>query len=368
MSRICFHTRSHTAELRGAERAWLRHIAGNVARPWWGLDNLDSLDRALEIVEMIVPGSEGQYVRNRAANYRAVMDETRHPVTSNHAIMIAGFAEQAQADRRNYKDMWERYAETGNPAGQVHYDHHAKNALVETLRTCLQVTNVPLKVGDHVVHSMNVEMNTAIAVGYDAVALAAKIHGWCEIHPWINEADRSWLADTIEYAIDLGLYRDGIWYNSDKGKREWISQGWDQVMELLRDVEQHPGEVVLSASVCDQFPNAEIATTMPPWPDGVPLRWECLDPEQQEERSAARRRWGNLTPEQRWESGFEGLEARRPWANITPDNLSTVSFGPRVDLLDLFHHDRDNRIQMAFERDAEDQGQEEEASRGTPTT
>lgn len=360
MSRVYFHTRTSTAQLRGSERAWLRHIAGNAARPWWGLDALDPLDRALEIVDMIAPESEGQYVRDHAAAYRAAMDYTLHPTTSNHTTMLLGLAEQARADRKHYRDALRGRAQLGNLTGRAHYDGRAKDTLIEILRTCLHVTNLPLRVAGRTVYSMDVEMNTAIAVGWDAVALAAKIYGWCEVHPWISEADREGFAELIEYAIDLGLYRGEIWH-VDKEEQEWtpqgwdharklISQGWDEVMALLRDTKHHPGEVVLSASVCDRFPNPDISTTMPPWPVGVPLRWDCLTQDQQEERTEARLQWTNLGPDQQWETGMEGLKSQRPWANITLDNLSTGSFGPPVDLLDLFHHDRDNRIEQAFQR------------------
>jgi len=367
VSRIYFHTRTHTAELMGSERGWLRSIAANAAQRWWGLDDIDSLDRALEIANMIVPNTENQYVLDRAATTRQLVDGDRYPQTpqtDHHTTLIKDYAYQALEDRKIYKDMWQRYSIAGaDPISNVHYDPTARNALVDILHTCLRVNDVPLRVGDHVVSSANVELNTTLATGNDEVCLAAKIHGWCEIHPWFEETDREWFADVIEYAVASGVYREGTWHTGTTGTtedRQLVRQGWEDVIALLRDVAQHPGEVVLSYSVCDGFPNPEVSTTMPPWPDGVPYRWEALTPAQQKTRSDARRIWYDLEPDQRWETAMAGLRYSRPWANITPENLTTATFVPDVTLFDVFHPDRVERVRVAFEGDAQAEAEEEE--------
>jgi len=341
VSRIYFHTSTHTAELMGSERGWLRTIAANAAQPWWGLDGIDPLDRALDIANMIVPGREGQYVLD-IANATMIHDRDRHRSGDNDATRVKDYAD---------------------PIRNVHYDPTTRNALVDTLRTCLRVTNLPLKVGDHVVYSANAELNTAIATGNDQVCLAAKIHGWCEIHPWFEEDDRSWFADVIECAIADGLYREDIWTTGILGnpsERQRVRQGWGDVVTLLRDTTTHPGEVVLSYSVCDGFPDPEVSTSMPPWPTGVPQDWDALTPDQQKERTDARRLWYDLEPDQRWETAIAGLRYLRPWANITPENLATATFGPDVNLFDVFHPDRVERVRVAFEVDAQTEAEEEE--------
>lgn len=305
MSKVYFHTQTRTAELSGAERGWLRHIAESTARSWWGLDDLDPTDRLLDITGMITPGSNAQHVID---------------------------AELVRDGQR---------------------DHTTIRATTRSLDACLRVNDVPLRVGDHTVSSKNAEMNTALAVGDDIVCLAAKIHGWCEIHPWIEEHDRAWCAGIIERAITAGVYRAGMWYTSGDGERVWADQGWADVVTLLRDTTTHPGPVVLSYSVCEGFPNPEVATTMPAWPDGVDEKWDALTPAQRDERRAARTAWYDLPDHQRWQTAMDGIRRDQPWANIGPENLKTATFGPPVTLFDLFHPDRVDRVNAAYALDAE---------------
>jgi hypothetical protein len=320
---------THTAELLGSERGWLRDVATNTAQPWWGLnDRSTPTARALDIIDIIMPGTSGQYV-----------------------LDIAG------------------------PVRNGQRDHATVKALVDVLTTCLRVNDVPLRVGDHAVSSANVELNTALATGNDLVCLAAKIHGWCEIHPWVEETDRAWCADVIERAITAGVYRAGMWYTGHGGQRTWADQGWSDVVALLRDTTTHPGPVVLSYSICDGFPNPEVATTMPAWPDGVAEDWSeltsqqderkrattawydlsehdwsALTPAQQGERRKARTDWYDLPVYRRWETAMDGIRRDQPWANIAPGNLTTTTFGPAVTLFDLFHPDRVDRVHAAYVR------------------
>jgi hypothetical protein len=361
MSRVYFHTQTRTAEIMGSERGWLRSVATNAARTWWGLDDTDPLDRALDIANMIVPDSPGQYVRARVDTERYAEIES----TSNHATLIKDYANQAIDDRSRYQETWKRYSLSGaDPIRNVHYNQSNKDALIDVLRTCLRVTDVPLQVGDHVVYSANVELNTALATGNYAVCLAAKIHGWCEIHPWIEEGDRDLFADLIEDAILDGVYRSGLWYTEGDGQRTWHDQGWADVMALLRDVTTHPGPVVLSYSVCEEFPNAYVSTQMPPWPTGVPETWDALTTEQQDARRTASLAWYDLPEAERWDTAMAGIRNRNPWANLTPENLAITTFGPGVTLFDLFHPDRVDRVKAAFTRDREIE-EDEERDRAT---
>lgn len=323
LSRIYFNTRTRTAEVHGSERGWLRYVAANTASLWWGLHELDAFNRAVEIANMIVPGSCGQYVRDRANQIGHV--PARATITP--------------------------------------HDRH-RHVFIDIVHTCLRVNNVPLQVGDHVVFSADVELNTSLAIGNDMVRLAAKIHGWCETHAWVEEDSRAWLADIIERAVTSGVYRKGIWHTGttgDTAQQTTVRQGWADVVTLLRDTTNHPGPVVLSCSVGDDFPNPEVSTSMPPWPAGVPERWDALTEEQQAERRTARNAWYGLDPDQRWETAMAGIRSSQPWANITPENLATRTFGPSVTLFDLFREDRAKRVKVAFERDAEAEARERQA-------
>ena len=278
-------------------------------------------------------------------------------MASVRASLIRDYANRAVEDVEEYRAMLKRNPGPGTttPAVSARYDKASLDSLIDIIKTCFRVTDVPLLVGGHVVSSMNISLNTALAVGNDAVCVAAKIHGWCEIHPWIEETDRSWLADVIESALDAGIYREEICYsgtNGDASEKRQVSQGWDEVIDLLRDTTRNPGEVVLSCSVCDSFPNAEVSTVMPPWPDGVEEDWDALSCEQQEERRRAREAWSKLDDDQRWQTAMDGIRASQPWANIAPETLRDT-FGVPVSLFDVFHSDRDARVRDAFAVDVE---------------
>ena len=323
MSKIYFHTKTRTAKLMGSERGWLRAVAANTARPWWGLDGSIPTSewtshRAFDIIDMITPGTCGQYVIDVARSVR-----------------------------------------------NGRYDDATIKTLIDVLATCLRVNDVPFRVGDHVVSSANVELNTALATGNDLVCLAAKIHRWCEIHPWFEETDRAWCADIIERALTAGVYRSGLWYTGHCGQRTWCEQGWTDVVALLRDTTTHPGPVVLSYSICDGFPNPDVALTMPTWPNGIPKDWNALTTVQQEERRTAITAWYNLPESQQWETAMDGIRRDQSWANIGPTNLTTTTFGPPITLFDLFHTDRVDRVHAAYASAVVD-GKAEDTARNDP--
>jgi hypothetical protein len=85
------------------------------------------------------------------------------------------------------------------------------------------------------------QLDTAIALGNDQLKFAARLHGQCEVHCYIEGQNREWLAGIIEQGLEQGIYR-----------RE---QGWESVVSLLRNGCNSP--VVLSYSVCDQFPSED---------------------------------------------------------------------------------------------------------------
>lgn len=88
-----------------------------------------------------------------------------------------------------------------------------------------------------------VALNTCIDVGNDALRLMARLHGQCEVHAYIEGRNRAWLAEVIEAGRATNLLRP--------------DQGWEGVTALLRQSTDSP--IVLSYSVCHQFPNPHIA-------------------------------------------------------------------------------------------------------------
>lgn len=139
---------------------------------------------------------------------------------------------------------------------------------------------------------------------------------------------------------------------AEQPDRKWSSQGWEEVQAFLREHDDEP--VVMSYSVCEQFPNAHVGGWMPAWPEGVEERWDALTEEQQAERSEREEAWYELDGDEQWRISMEALRVEKPWLQLAPDTLATVTFGPGVTIYDLFAPDRDERIRAAVADEAED--------------
>ncbi|MFG2046043.1 hypothetical protein ACGFIW_01265 [Micromonospora sp. NPDC048935] len=300
MSRVYFHSPSGDAELRGSERAWLRSLARGPAETAWGLDPQQGIDRVRDILALVSEVPDGLY----GANYL-------------HTYLRDAEA-QEQANKRVYAG-WQPGQPLAGPTS-----HEPQQRLINAVRVALRVDGLRMVVADVELHTTNVDLNTALVAGSDAVRVAAKVDGWCESHCWVEGPDRAWLADIIDQGLTAGLYRRGLWYSNtpDGPKDQWSDQGWGQVTGLLRSRDDEP--VVLSYSVCDQFPNPEIAG-------------HELSPDQ----------WYDLPRAEQWQTAMDGLRRDRPWARLAPDTLAEVTFGLPVTVYDLFAPDRDDRVRAA---------------------
>lgn len=301
MSRVYWHTREHTAELHGSERAWLAHVSQGPAEAARDLgSSTDAVERAIQILEMVPPAERsylGEYLRA---------------------------AQAAEAANRLYYET--------SPIGVGRLDVETGLRLVSSLATNLRVGGLPIEVAGQRLHTSNVDLNTALVAGSDAVRLAAKIHGWCESHAWVDELDHEWLARIIEDGLRVGIFRAGMWSNPVSGERKWHTQGWEDLLGLLRT--QGVGPVVMSFSVGDSFPNGAIANWTPPEgdPDGDT--------------------WYDLPDGEQWDLAFTGLQTRRPWAQLSERTLTETTFGHPVSWYDLFTPDRERRVRRAVGDDA----------------
>ena len=241
MSRVYFHTKHTDAELHGSERAWLGHIARSIGDTAWGLDpDHPSLERAEQILALIPEVPEGEY----GANYLH-----RH-------------LREAQAQNAANLAAFEGWRPGHAPRGRT--DYEPERNLMRSLRTALSgIGSRDMLVAGVSLDPSSVSLNTALALGSDPVRLAAKIHGWCEVHAWFDGPDRAWAADIIDQGLAAGIYRRG--HPADAG----YSQGWEQVQALLRERDDEP--VVMSYSVCDQFPNQR---WYPGWPGREVEKWD----------------------------------------------------------------------------------------------
>lgn len=290
MSRLYFSTQRASAELRGWEFAHLQWLARGPARVAWDFD-APFFDRAEELLDL-VPTEHRGWLHDRLADYRAANESTAPG--------------------------------TGAVAGQL------GRRLVDALQTCLQVDGLPLVVADVPLHTHDVAYNTAVVAGSRPIQLAAKLGGYGAAHAYVEPAHRVWLATVIEEGLDAGIFREKL---VREGAEADSDAGWRDVEALLRDVDEHPGPVVTSHSVYDEFPHPEVAD------------WE-LGEVDDGDTAATWDRWYALPDEERWDLAVAGVR-RRWWLRLAPNTLDEPTFGAPVTVYDLRAHDRDERVRRA---------------------
>lgn len=119
------------------------------------------------------------------------------------------------------------YLQFGDPASKF---------WAEDARNALSSGNLPLVVDGKTIDAWHLVLNSATAVGSDAVKLAVRIHAQCEIHAYVKGENRSWAANIIEEGLGE-IFRE--------------ESGWESVINLLREADDEP--VVMSYSVTDGF-------------------------------------------------------------------------------------------------------------------
>lgn len=342
MSRLYFHSPSGTAEVAGAERAWLAHVGTGPGTYAWNITH--SNERAQDLVALIDMTSD----RGRRVDY------------------LVGQAERAAETSRRYREDWQAYETTARAAGTYdarrgpRFDPEPGQRFLSGLQTCLKVQGFDIAVAGYRLSTADLEYNTALVAGSDVVALAAKLHGWSEVHTWVEGPERAWLADLVAEGLRTGILREGILCaDAPDGPRErWHDLGWRALIGFLRERDDEP--VVTSYSVTDSFPNRYISDWTPPelpadWaPEWATDRrgadeWAGYDPAKRDElrTEAADELWYGLPPDEQWAGAMRGLRVQRPWARLAPDTLREVFFGPAVTVYDLWAHDRDERIRAA---------------------
>lgn len=208
-----------------------------------------------------------------------------------------------------------------------HYLHHQPNDLhfADSVRTAMTWGEEGLLLyGGKPLQSFSLQLNTLLAIGNDPLCLLARIHATCEIHGWFDGKDRAWAADVIEQGLACGLMRRSLVTSKDIYGKEPIvvSTGWDAVVELLRKGDTEP--VVMSYSICESFPNDNIAIEggweRPEDEDGEPM-WDAW--------------YEDLTADQQWEFALRGLRAKGQNKPIGPETLREP-FRHGKSLLDIF--------------------------------
>lgn len=223
MSRIYFHSPSGTTELRGSERAHMGMLCADLAAGVFGAGHSFAKDQLCRITDFDPKEYEG---------YGSALRFQR-----DFEIML--------------------FVSSGK-------EFRANGETFDVFSVCL---------------------NTALAVGNDAVRLCARLHGQCEIHTWVSGENRAWLAGIVERGRKQGIFRP--------------EQGWEAVVSFLRERADEP--VVTSYSVCSQFPNAYAAD----WTD---------------ERDGDG--FWDLPAAERWDRAFAGISDADSGLEMTPERWS----------------------------------------------
>ena len=157
MSRVYFHAQSGEAELWGGERAWLGSLCSDIA--------------------------------TGVLNLRHNGDRLRDLIAAGHYLRDARYQDPV------------RFA--------------------ESLALSLSVGYGPvLAWRGKEISTFSLLLNTACRVGGDALKLAARIHGQCEIHCYAEGIDRAWVAGIIDQGLTSGVFR------RDLAKMGSGSPGW----------------------------------------------------------------------------------------------------------------------------------------------
>lgn len=240
MSRIYFHSEHGEGEVYGAERAYMGSLCGDLFVMSLGIDH---------------------------------DHDSPHSPSPLRRILNPG-----------------HYAATLNYTGRQ---------FAQTLSTALHVgMDGPVLIVDgKPIDTFAAALNTAYVMGSDAVKLAARLHGQCELHAYVEGPNRAWLAGIIERGLETAVLRP--------------SMKWEEVAAFLRSRDDCP--VVTSYSVCEQFPNARAAGWEPP-----------VDEESGEPDWDA---WDDIAQAERWQLAMQGLREGGAGLELKPDNWQTFYFG-----------------------------------------
>jgi len=291
VSRVYFHSPSGEAELWGGERAWLGCTCTHMARGL--LDVQNNHERVHELVPDR-PGWE-PYPAWPSPDYFARFQQWRQSVEISLSASL----------------------------GEGRLTWHGKP-----------------------IDTFSLVLNTAARAGGNALKLAARIHGQCEIHCYAEGADRAWLAGIIDEGLETGVFRRGTGHGRE--------ESWEHVAAFLRERDDEP--VVLSYSVCDQFPSRWEAGWEPPpgtdlrpsWAD--PGDWATMGAEEREKYHQAGRDecWGELETGERWRIAMDALRRKGGGLRLDPAGWGDFYFGHGLSVFDILAADFEERLSAAL--------------------
>lgn len=298
MSRVYFHSPSGDAELMGTEYHWLRSLVYKIAVGMLDLRSYGSADR---IRELIQPG---------------------HYLTKNGTY----------------------------PGDFLKWVSDFETAFVVDL-----IRGNLLGYAGKPIATFSLALNTAALVGNDQIKLATRLAGQGEIHAYVEGPNRAWLADMMQRGIDSGVFRKGMHVqphpNTPREHWPWQSQGWEDVIALLRARDDEP--VVTSYSVTGGFPRRAALGDLPPMPPGwrpddwSEEEWAESDSKEDSWEGFVRDEWSSRPAEQQWAEGMEALRTNDGGLEIKPDDWDSFRFTHELTVLDLYAHDWRERLDAA---------------------
>lgn len=143
------------------------------------------------------------------------------------------------------------------------------------------------------INTFDLALNTAYVMGSDPVKLAARLHGQCELHCYVENKNKLWLAEIIRKGLKLGIFREGM--------------RWDEVIDLLLTDDGHP--VITSYSVTPGFPDRRVTN------------WEPTPDEDEGDADS----WYALPKDEQWSMAMAGLRAIS-LLELKPDNWDDYTF------------------------------------------
>lgn len=176
-----------------------------------------------------------------------------------------------------------------------------QNSDIISIKCWLQVASggeAKLELNGESFDLFNLQLNSAAVMGGNTLKLAARLHGQCEIHCYVEGTNRNWLATLIEDALNKAIFRKEL--------------GWEEAITLLRKSDDSP--VVCSYSVCEQFPNAGVANWTPP-----------KDEDGNDNHDA----WFDLPNEEQWSLAMDGLRKHGGGLEMKPDEWDDFFFGSK---------------------------------------
>lgn len=208
-------------------------------------------------------------------------------------------------------DLDERYGDNPSPLRRVVSAGYVRQAapgrFAETLRNHIGgLSDSTFLLGADEPQIFTVALNTAFVMGSDPIRFLARMHGQCEIHAYVEGPNRAWLASILTEGRATDIMRP--------------DSGWEEAITLIQS--RDDGPVVMSYSVCEQFPNAQAAAfDYPEDKDGEP------------DYDA----WYDMSHADQWALALAGLRSGTMGSGleIAPGNWQSYRFGRGVTGFDV---------------------------------